>query len=270
MSPVTGEVETPLLFEEQDSCKRCRRYVRKEAMTDFMLLMVSALFLLAAALICFILAIMFTRKFMSITLPNSVYSPAHVAREFQAVKFDGALNTSNPWKGPPSDDLDKAWNELFQLDPIAITSEDLKKIEKTGVEIPSRPGAYLAKLAVFHQLHCLDMVRRYVHNDYYRLDDSHSSVSLIDHIDHCIDILRQVITCKADTTLITFRPRGLLDVDPDFEATHSCANFGRIHRWAKVREINMTREYTEHPEAFQRAMLERIKKMQNETGSQTA
>lgn len=70
------------------------------------------------------------------------------------------------------------------------------------MEIPTQPGHHLAKLAVFHQLHCLvssidlsrhfdrnmtdmkrqDKIRRYVHNDHYKMDDSNSSVSTIDHI----------------------------------------------------------------------------------------
>lgn len=65
---------------------------------------------------------------------------------------------------------------------MAVTAEELQKIGKTSVAIPSRPGKYLAKLAVFHQLHCLDRIRRFVHNDYYHMDDSHSSISTIDHI----------------------------------------------------------------------------------------
>lgn len=76
--------------------------------------------------------------------------------------------------------------------------------------------------------------------------------------DHCIDIVRQTVTCKADTTLITFQHEGLFDTDPDFEATHACVNFEAVHDWAKAREVNMTRELEEHPEAFERHLWKDI------------
>ena len=41
------------------------------------------------------------------------------------MQFDGAVNTTNPWKGPPSENLDAAWSELFEGeydDPVAIST----------------------------------------------------------------------------------------------------------------------------------------------------
>ena len=67
--------------------------------------------------------------------------------------------------------------------------------------------------------------------------------------------------CKADTTLITFQHEGLFNTNPDFEATHACANFDGVHAWAKDREINMTRELNENPEAFERHLINSIEGM---------
>jgi hypothetical protein len=61
--------------------------------------------------------------------------------------------------------------------------------------------------------------------------------------------------CKADTTLITFHKKEAFGTDPDFGATHACANFEQVHDWATAREINMTQERIDHPEAFHRSIL---------------
>ena len=44
---------------------------------------------------------------------DAVTAPARVAEGFQAVTFDAALNTTNLWKGPPSDALDEAWEDTI-------------------------------------------------------------------------------------------------------------------------------------------------------------
>ncbi|KAI1909231.1 hypothetical protein LOZ12_005688 [Ophidiomyces ophidiicola] len=201
-------------------------------------------------------------------LPDSVYSPAHVIQEYQAVRFDGKVETTNMYKGVPGPGLDNAWSQLFDVGPLLVTTEELKKIRKTSVEVPSRPGHHLAKLAVFHQLHCLDKIRRYVHNDHYNMTDEGQSVSIIDHVDHCIDIIRQVIMCRADTTLITFNHGSgpFSPVEPDFDATHTCQNFAEVHTWAKKKEINMTEEAIKNPEAFRDALVESIDRKLGEKG----
>lgn len=39
--------------------------------------------------------------------------------------------------------------------PLLVDKKELEAIGKESMELPSRPGKHLAKLAVFHQLHCL-------------------------------------------------------------------------------------------------------------------
>ena len=51
---------------------------------------------------------------ISHVLISSAVAPARAIEGFQAVQFDGAVNTTNPWKGPPSENLDVAWSELFE------------------------------------------------------------------------------------------------------------------------------------------------------------
>ena len=40
-------------------------------------------------------------------------APARAAETFQAVRLDGAVNTTNPYKGLPGPRLDGAWEDLY-------------------------------------------------------------------------------------------------------------------------------------------------------------
>lgn len=44
-------------------------------------------------------------------------APAHEAEEFQAVRFDGALDSANVYKGTPNPELDYAWQDLYECKP---------------------------------------------------------------------------------------------------------------------------------------------------------
>nr|KMM66475.1 hypothetical protein CPAG_02814 [Coccidioides posadasii RMSCC 3488] len=151
-------------------------------------------------------------------LPDAVYSPAQAVKEFQAVRFDGRVDTRNIYKGAPSSGLDDAWRELYD-----VTAQELKRIQKTSVE---------------------DKIRQHVHNDHYQLTDEGKSISVIDHV---------------DTTLITFNDDGALSpVKPDFEATHACQNFDKVHDWAREREFNMTEEAIRNPKPFRDDLIDAI------------
>ncbi|PGH08341.1 hypothetical protein AJ79_06028 [Helicocarpus griseus UAMH5409] len=173
------------------------------------------------------------------------------------VLFDGSIDAANPYKGPSGKELDNTWKDLYDINPFAAPGKDLKALHKTSIEVPTQPGRFFVSLAVFHQLHCLDMVRRYVHNDHYQMDGHDSSVPIVDHIDHCIDMIRQALMCHADTTLITWK--GTFNrPEPDFNAEHQCKKFDKIRDWAKNHEVNMTDEFEKDPEALKRVLIEGI------------
>ncbi|KAI5300698.1 hypothetical protein KEM55_005720, partial [Ascosphaera atra] len=189
-------------------------------------------------------------------------SPAQVAERWERVRFDGSLNTRNKYfvsKEEEGDEkawrrADAAWSQLYDNDPITVSTAELQNVNETSVEVPSRPGEHLVKLAVFHQLHCLDMVRKWVHRERYIMDSSRSSISVIHHVDHCIDILRQAITCHADTTLITFAFDWTHQepVKPNFNVVHACKNFDELRRWNKARQVNLMGEIRNNPDAWLR------------------
>ena len=58
------------------------------------------------------------------------------------------------------------------------------------------------------------------------------------HLDHCVDMLRQLVMCKADITVMTFSwKEGVPGPWPNFSLEHECRNWESIDMWAKERAI---------------------------------
>jgi hypothetical protein len=79
-------------------------------------------------------------------------------------------------------------------------------------------------VSLFHQLHCLDVIRVG-----YLTNRTHA----FDHIQHCLRYLRQILVCHADTTLEDDIPQFV-----DGGWTHSANGVGSIHRckdWTVLR-----------------------------------
>ena len=119
---------------------------------------------------------------------------------------------------------------------IRVQEEDLVKINRTSLPLNDAGGGYLAVVDVFHELHCLNYVREYLHQDYYKVKEPPESRIL--HVDHCIDTLRQTLMCHGDIALHTFdwipdyrRPW------PNFNVVHECRNFDAIYDWAEKHSV---------------------------------
>lgn len=65
--------------------------------------------------------------------------------------------------------------------------------------------AYASALDVYHQLHCVNMMRQIAYGGYYNqtiMDADGASVREV-HLNHCVDILIQAIQCSGNVNLIT-------------------------------------------------------------------
>lgn len=83
------------------------------------------------------------------------------------------------------------------------------------------------------------MVRMYTWRDYYdrpenkpvEFTDKASTVRL--HVDHCIDMLRQVLMCQADVGIVPFYWVKGQGPSEDFSTTHKCRKFDKVINWAE-------------------------------------
>jgi hypothetical protein len=91
-------------------------------------------------------------------------------------------------------------------------------------------------IEVFHQLHCLDLLRQANYKSHYAPlggDTAAPVHDLTGHLDHCIDALRQFVMCQGDINVFAFRfPFNDGDPWPDYTTPRVCRNYGSIRKWA--------------------------------------
>lgn len=141
----------------------------------------------------------------------------------------------------PTDAIDAAWESLYSgIMWSAIPRAQAAQLRNRTINIPSRPDHYLIGLDVFHQLHCLDNIRKALWPDRYAASEhmGGQGMSLLSrkHVDHCIDQLRQSVMCQSDLT------PNWLQWDENHQThlgardmEHSCRSFERVQEWAKER-----------------------------------
>ncbi|KAL8243965.1 hypothetical protein R6Q59_010223 [Mikania micrantha] len=167
------------------------------------------------------------------------YSPAQSAvRLVNEVSISGFGHERSPYSGKPNDANNAAWEYLYDFGLSRIPIESAAKLVNRTVPIPGDPGYYIVSLDVFHELHCLNKIRQLIWRGEPDPDDP---AMQMEHIDHCIDMLRQNIMCSSDITPFPFiwnkelqrsRPVGKIQrTCRDFEAVRRWAMENRVHGW---------------------------------------
>lgn len=147
---------------------------------------------------------------------------------------------------------------------MRVSASELRKINRTSLRLSDGSGLYMAGLDVHHQLHCLKMVYRALHPEYYHLPKAHME----EHIEHCLDSIRQFVMCKADISMVTYdwldnhrRPF------PNFNVQHECRRFEAIDAWASERRLNIfDNSSLRHPEFAKYISAKSFTKFSNEIG----
>ncbi|KAG1787748.1 uncharacterized protein HD556DRAFT_1277141 [Suillus plorans] len=170
-----------------------------------------------------------------------IYSSVNEAIEsIGIIKFNGSFNAPSIYRGTPSPELDAIWDRVsLDVRPLRMTHEQLLRTgEKPSPSMARYPdeygGGYVATVEVIHQLHCLDMLRKASWgNEYHKhggMNKSHEASRT--HLDHCIEILRQLTMCSGDVTMITHDwIEGRATPFADFNVPHKCRNFEKILDW---------------------------------------
>jgi Mycotoxin biosynthesis protein UstYa len=57
------------------------------------------------------------------------------------------------------------------------------------------------------------------------------------HIDHCIESIRQSLTCNADISATTYKWTKSKRIDPVMNVVHKCRDFDRLQEWVKSRWV---------------------------------
>ncbi|PMD46911.1 hypothetical protein L207DRAFT_551790 [Hyaloscypha variabilis F] len=170
--------------------------------------------------------------------------------------FNSTLFGNSIYRQEPSPEVDQAWTDIGVYLGVILVDED--KALKAGISKghittpPEAGGQYYVNVEVFHQLHCLNLLRKtnYWNHDYYAKLGENEFVNE-DHIvrihaDHCLDALREQLMCTADIGVLPYvRVKDKGRAYPDFPAApHMCRNFDDIREWA--RDAQLGKEWTQY------------------------
>lgn len=145
----------------------------------------------------------------------------------------------NAFAGEPRPELDAAWHELFEDIRIRVSAADLMYFNLSSIPLANGSG-FAAELGVHHELHCLKKIRHWIYRDYYLADEPESElVEWRAHIHHCLEMLRESIMCRGDTSLTTFQH--LPTTPPRLTAValahHQCVDWDRLMQWVRARAV---------------------------------
>jgi len=175
----------------------------------------------------------------------AIWSPAQDVVAYQTVTSEPYFFERSPYLGWDTPRIDALWEDLYDFGISAITRHEASQLLNETVPAPRAPDIYLTELQVFHDLHCLNFIRRWVWEDHYHgmveRDDNgviNRNATNAFHVDHCIDNLRQSIMCTSDVTPRKYAPH---EGDPGhayaaISATHICRDFDAIKTWGKQRQ----------------------------------
>ncbi|KAM3476226.1 hypothetical protein MY8738_007027 [Beauveria namnaoensis] len=197
------------------------------------------------------------------TIFNSVLFCASITPVWDSIKLgshdavvSGSLwthNASDPFRDftTPDPDVEAHWQALEDIRVFPITSAQLRRLGKdpaVSVKFPPSYGlgddAYMAQVDVFHQIHCLNLLRHqawkaYDHEAAIRREP-YRPLHWI-HVSHCTDILLKNIMCTGSVDVVTYqwlesqhRPW------PDFDVNHKCRNFDDIVAWQEEHAVPVT------------------------------
>ncbi|CAN8099827.1 unnamed protein product [Discula destructiva] len=144
------------------------------------------------------------------------------------------------YSGLPSSNSDQNWDILMSTMRMRVSDKELADRDQTSVTLPE--GGNLAWLGVYHQLHCVKLVRQYLYFDHYfpvniSGDDMFHFKS---HADHCLEVLRQGAMCAGDASLTTFNwePGKLrASVDLNGRAKQVCVDWNTLISSIKDRSV---------------------------------
>ncbi|PHH72496.1 hypothetical protein CDD80_4502 [Ophiocordyceps camponoti-rufipedis] len=173
------------------------------------------------------------------------YTPAQEAIKFHKVHFDGSLGLRSPYTGEPRPETEAAWSRLFRHYNLRFTADEMRRMNRTALELRNGGGFY-GQLSAYHHLHCLKMLRQVLWHDAYNV----SIKAMRGHADHCIDDIRQSLMCHADLSVVTFDwLPGRRRPWPDFRLEQTCVDWGALDGWAAERSFSIFDQKTlVHPE----------------------
>ncbi|KAK2050890.1 hypothetical protein LY76DRAFT_529575 [Colletotrichum caudatum] len=188
----------------------------------------------------------------------SIWSPLLEAIEYEEYNWESGLALKNSgYTGPPTAELEDKWKKIIEVPSVIIPTERIpslnRSVEQGFLRAPSSSptSGYVAVTEVFHQLHCINVLRQYVWQDSYpegllpTLLKFNSPEVAREHADHCVETLRQAVTCNSDVTPFLIyqkkrSPGSGPSLEEDFGGFHKCRRFDKLLDWVNKNGVIVT------------------------------
>lgn len=196
----------------------------------------------------------------------SIVSKEPVPLKLKTINFDDLLryNTTThevyremdsslpQYFGRPNPAIDTAWEKLLRYQYPAVSDDEIASNPALSFSPKDKhpiTGKYHGALDVFHNLHCLNMVRRQLDKEYYgemnmkkRNEESSLDAAEKDHLYHCMNHIRQSLQCRPDLSPAAMHVYRDADGSQFFlgnAKSHSCYDWQSIMDWAEARESKL-------------------------------
>ncbi|KAM0322262.1 hypothetical protein ACHAQA_009551 [Verticillium albo-atrum] len=171
-------------------------------------------------------------------------------------KLNGTLyppKHQSPARARPNNASDEIWTEWEWARIIPVTAEEVRKMgkdESTMVKLEDEEwglgdDAYAATFDIYHQLHCVNMLRENIFKEYYgrhppKIDlDGPETVFEI-HMSHCLDILMQAIQCSGNLHMNTWHWVADEQVPfPDMSINRQCFDLDQLTEWRLENSVDL-------------------------------
>lgn len=151
---------------------------------------------------------------------------------------------------PPNHEADELWWEYELLRVMPVTKETIVKLGKdpaTAVKLEDDlwglgDDAYATVFDVYHQLHCLNSLRKIAYGSYYNVSQGRTGTLKLReiHINHCADILFQAIQCSGNVNLMTLHWVETQENPwPDMSINRQCIDFDHLTEFRKSVSLDM-------------------------------
>jgi len=151
--------------------------------------------------------------------------------------------------GDPGPEVDAAWDRVSDNMMFGISRADVERIGRDpdrSVKMDPAWGAgddaYMVEVDVFHQIHCLNALRKALITNYDHYWGRHwgwePPLMFDTHLRHCTSMLLQSLMCHADVEVITHE----WHVDqpwpfPNFGVRKQCRDFDRLLAWKEANNL---------------------------------
>ncbi|KAF2095405.1 hypothetical protein NA57DRAFT_59418 [Rhizodiscina lignyota] len=172
--------------------------------------------------------------YVSILMFSDIYDDLHLTTG--RLEYDG-VNSPSDFMGRPSNISDGAWDKLLSVGMVSISPEEHARMVHSSAKDIRNPGKYMTELNVFHELHCLSMLREQIWRPVDLNWQNDGPLSWWEfHLDHCLEHIRVGLMCSGDITPQTFEwSEEHYAYSLSHMQTFECKNFDHVWDWASKR-----------------------------------